>query len=163
VVTERRKRFVQWLNFIVTRWQQDYSHVAWAADDIRYRTEGWDDIIRQHNELVVYGEDGIHNKMMATHPFVRSVIPNTLGFLAPQSLDHICADLFIQNLGIEIGSIAYDDRLKTEHLHHSVGKSKNDQTYEEAAAFVDRDSATFIHEITPVIPELARKVRAKCS
>lgn len=160
MLTERRKRFVEWVNFVVAYWQQDYSHVAWLADDVRYETVGWDSLLRNHPEMIVYGNDLIHGKAMATHPFVRREIPHILGFLVPQTLVHLCADLFLQNLGKELNSIAYDPGILTKHYHWSVGRSDKDQTYEESAHFADRDYQTWLG-LVPTVPDLARKVRAR--
>lgn len=154
-----RWKFVQWLNYGVLRITLDiYSHIGWAADDIRYVTPGWDDILRTHAELVVFGPDGYQNEKMATHPWIRTEIPKALGYLVPSELVHGPADLFIQELAKEIGSIAYDPRIQMEHLHPDAGKAVVDQTYLDARAVIANDLKTFEAVIRPRIPALAQQV-----
>ena len=136
---------------------QIYTHVGWMADDVRYLTPNWDDIVRSHSELLVYGEDGIHNEGMATHPWVRIEVPRALGYLIPPELSHYCPDLFLGDLAKAVGSIAYDPRLKIEHLHPDAGKGQDDQTYRDAKLTWDSDHATW-NSIQPQIPELAKRV-----
>lgn len=156
---EPRKRFVGWINFAMTGDVLDCEWLAWGGDDVRYLTPGWDDIVREHKEICVYGEDGIHNEKMATHPFFRSDLVQALGYAVPKELTHLCADSFIEALCRELHSIAYDPRIKMEHLHFTAGKSVEDQTYRDAKAHWNTDQVTFDTIIKPTIPDLARKVR----
>lgn len=154
-----RKRFVEWCNYATNDYIMDFfTHIGWAADDVRFLTPGWDDLVQEHKELVVYGQDGIQNEKMATHPFIRTEIPRALGYLLPPELVHGCADTFIEALAREIGSIAYDPRIKTDHLHVDAGKSEDDQTYKDAREFWPNDLKTFETVIRPRIPDLAKQV-----
>lgn len=157
-----RRRFVEWIN---TAWRDGqtisrYSWIAWLGDDVRYLTPGWDEIVSNHKELVVYGRDGHHDEKMATHPFIRAEIPLALGYLIPSELVHLCPDSFIEALAREIGSIAYDPAIHTEHLNYQCGgKAKMDQTYADARAFYESDQRTFDTIIRPRIPALAKQVQ----
>lgn len=156
-----RKRLVGWVNFACKTAALDfYSHVAWFGDDCRMITPGWDVLVQGHEQLVVYGPDGIHNEKMATHPFIRTEIPRALGYLAPAELTHGCPDIFIQELGRELNSITYNAELKLEHLHYVVGKSSLDATYSEALPIWPMDRALMREVIRPRIPILAAKVKA---
>lgn len=156
-----RMRFISWINFAVaTTDLRRYDFVAWFADDVRLLTPGWDTIVATHKELVVYGKDGHHNEKMATHPFISTAIPRALGYLAPSELVHLCPDTFIEALAREIGSIAYDPAIHTEHLHYDCsGKGKFDQTYADAKQYYAQDKETFETVIRPRIPELAKTVK----
>lgn len=155
-----RRRFVEWLNAAFLHYQYNCEWIGWLSDDIRYTTPGWDSILREHKELVVWGHDGYQNEKMATHPWIRTVIPKSLGYLLPKELVHGPADLFIQELATEIGSIAYEPRITTEHLHPDAGKGTVDQTYLDARAVIANDLKVFEAIIRPTIPELAKKVVA---
>lgn len=158
VLTSERMRFVQWVNVATQRFIGQFEWVGWLADDIRYLTPGWDNLVREHKELVVYGDDGYQHEKMATHPFIRSEIPRALGYLLPSELTHLCPDTFIEALAREISSIAYDPRIKTEHLHPDAGKGVDDQTYRDASEHHAKDRETFATVIRPRIPALAEQV-----
>lgn len=163
-VVRPRMRFVQWINHITQNYVSVESlsrteWIGWLADDIRYQPPThWDSIVREHKELVVWGEDGYQNEKMATHPFIRTAIPKALGYLLPSELVHYCPDVFIQELATEIGSIAYDPRIKTEHIHPDAGKGVVDQTHLAARDHWESDHQTYTTEIRPRIPALAKQV-----
>jgi hypothetical protein len=155
-----RYKFIQSVNIGLAKRKWFFEWVAWLGDDCRYLTPRWDDLLREHKELVVFGPDGHQDERMATHPFIRKCIPESLGYLLPQELIHGCADTFIEALAREIGSIAYDPRIKMEHLHPTAGKGKMDQTYLDAQQVWEQDKKTMAEVIMPRIPELAAKVKA---
>lgn len=154
-----RMRFVELVNFACDYYQGKCEWIAWWGDDCRMLTQGWDTIVREHKELVVWGEDGYQNDKMATHPFIRTAIPRALGYLLPNELVHYCPDRFIQELADAAGSIAYDPRIKIDHLHPDAGKGLIDQTYLDARSAGAKDKAVFESLIHPRIPELANLVK----
>lgn len=155
-----RRRFVEWVNFVWQQCRDEGDWIAWLGDDVRYLTPGWDEIVSSHKELVVYGRDGHHDEKMATHPFIRCEIPLALGYLIPPGLIHLCPDSFIEALAREIGSIAYDPAIHTEHLNYQCGgKAKMDQTYADAREHYESDQRTFDTVIRPRIPALAKQVQ----
>jgi hypothetical protein len=163
--SHKRTRFVEAVNNIVkaniTSNVMDYPwcRVGWLADDIRFRTKGWDTILRTHSELVVYGYDGYQNAMMPTHPFVLPALPKALGFFLPAELAHSCPDLFIQEIGKACGSIVYNSAIVTEHLHPDAGKAEWDQTYKDSREFYEADHKAYQEKVLPRIGEYAERVR----
>jgi len=152
-----RKSFVEWLNFCVDD-LENFDWVTWLGDDVRYLTPGWDDIVRSHQEFIIYGPDGIQDERIPTHPFIRCEIPRALEWLVPPKLKHYCADLFIQALGNELHSIAYDPALRIEHLHVNNGKRAKDQTHVEAMQHWGRDHENWEEGIKQSIPAIAQLV-----
>jgi len=151
-----RRSFAQWVNMVVAKHLTDYEWFAWCADDIRYLTPGWDQKVVAHPELVVYGPDGIQNEKMATHPFIRAALPAAFGWLTPPELKHGCMDVFVESVGRHLGRLAYDPEIKLEHLHHSVGRSAYDLTYQEVDW--ERDLTLWYEKIKPEIAAYAAQV-----
>lgn len=154
-----RKPFAQWVGSVVG-WpimDEEFSWWGWIGDDVRFRTPGWDTLLREHKHLVVYGNDLYLNK--PSHPFISTVIPKALGFLIPPELKHFCADGFIWALAGELQEIVHDPRIVTEHLHPDAGKAEMDDTYRESKQYWEGDLKAFDGEIRPRIAEWAQKVR----
>lgn len=154
-----RRRFCPTVNDAVMTHVNDFEWVAWLADDIRYETQGWDDLVTAQNELVVYGDDGIRHEIMPTHPFVRTILPRALGYFLPPELVHQFPDIFIGDLARELKSIKYLPDLKTTHYHYTVGKAERDQNYIDSEQTFDRDKAVYDSMIYPDLPRLAQKYR----
>lgn len=167
VIGERRS-FIGWLNEGVTRNVIEtsgapcpWSHVAWLGDDVRYRTKGWDTIVRSYKELVVFGDD--RYRQAPSHPFIRTEIPKALGFFIPSGLMHYCADGFIWALAGELKSITRDDRIVTDHMHPDAGKADRDNLYVDThKAHWDNDLKTLDVHVRPKIAEWAQQVTHYC-
>lgn len=156
-VVAGRGAFCDWVRTVSKINADSFSWVAWVGDDVRFRTKGWDTMLREHKHLVVYGNDLYLNK--PSHPFISTVIPKALGFLIPSELKHFCADGFILELAGELGEIMHDTRIVTEHLHPDAGKAEMDDTYRESRQYWESDLKTFNEVIKPKIAEWAHKVR----
>ncbi len=112
-----------------------------AADDLRFRTPGWDTIVAgcmaglfPDGVGVVYGRDGHADKRMATHPFVSARWVEVVGrFTAP----YFCADyvdLWLHDVASRVDRLAFLPGLLVEHMHPSFGKGEWDRTHEERLA-----------------------------
>ena len=161
VVTGPRKSVGRWINHALDLpWE--FTWIALAGDDVRYVTHDWDTKVVAHPQLIVYGPDGFQNEGIATHPFIRAEIYKALGYLVPPALSHYCADLFLQQLGRELDSIAYDNKLVIEHLHPAVGKAADDDTYRQAmGSYWHADQKAWREIVQPSIPGLARMIQEK--
>lgn len=151
-----RRSFAQWVNLVVLRYLDEYEWFAWCADDVRYLTPGWDAKVVAHPELVVYGPDGIQNECLPTHPFIRAALPVALGFVTPPELKHGYMDAFIAGVSQQAGSLVYDPEIVMEHLHHSVGKSAFDRTYQDVNW--ESDSAAWRATVQPQLARYAAQV-----
>jgi glycosyltransferase involved in cell wall biosynthesis len=106
-----------------------------AADDIVFRTKGWDDIVKQKfNEvadkiLFVYGEDGFQRGRIGTHGFIHANWIDAVGYVLPPKLASSYTDEWITELSERVGRKCYLPDLLIEHLHPAVGKAPVDNTY----------------------------------
>lgn len=106
-----------------------------AADDIVFRTKGWDDIVKQKFEevkdkiLFVYGEDGFQRGRIGTHGFIHANWIDTVGYVLPPKLASSYTDEWITELSERVGRKCYLPDLLIEHLHPAVGKAPVDNTY----------------------------------
>ena len=150
-----RQTMIGWLN---EAWKHNASGnwdwVAWLGDDVRYRTRGWDTIVASHDQLLVYGMDGYQDEKLATHPFIRIGLPRWLGYLVPEAMKHFFPDNFYHDLTMAIGSIRYDNRILTQHLHPDAGLGKTDKCYDESRPYMTEDAVAY-EKIKATIPELA--------
>lgn len=146
-----RKSFVQWVNLGVKAFVHDYWVFAWGADDVLFKTEGWDDIVMtkmSRKDDIIYGSDGVQNEKLPTHPFVGCAYPRSLGYFIYPALKHYYADNWFHHLGKSRNRITYVPEIKTTHRHHCNGSSKVDQTYTDAnKRYFDADYKTFVTEV----------------
>lgn len=108
-----------------------------AADDIRFISPGWDDIVTDafawypDGIALVYGRDGHADERMATHPFVTRRWVDVVGrFTAPYFPADYC-DLWLHDVAKRVDRAAYAPQLLIEHLHPSFGLGEWDQTHRE--------------------------------
>jgi hypothetical protein len=117
-----------------------------AGDDILYKTKNWDEIvISEFNKvddkiLFVYGRDGIvDSDKLGTHGFVHKNWTDTVGYFVPPYFSADYNDTWLTDLAKKINRLVYLPELFIEHMHFSVGKSKLDDTYQEARRRRKRD------------------------
>jgi hypothetical protein len=112
-----------------------YDILMMCADDLNFRTTGWDDDVRSVFEQwpdrigMVYADDGLHGQKLATHSFVSKEFINAVGFYLPDNLHGDFVDNWLMTLATSIGRAAYLPRTYIEHLHPLVGKAELDDTY----------------------------------
>lgn len=106
-----------------------------CADDIRFRTTGWDDEVRavfeQWPDRIghAYGDDGFHGENLATHSFVSKEWIDAVGYYLPTILRGDYVDTFLHVLAQNLGRKQYMPRVFIEHLHPFAGKAEMDDTY----------------------------------
>ena len=112
-----------------------YDILMMCADDLRFRTIGWDDDVREVFEQwpdrigLVYADDGLHDGKLATHPFVSREWIKTVGYYLPSILHGDFVDNWLHFLAAEIGRVVYLPRVYIEHMHPFAGKAPMDDTY----------------------------------
>lgn len=105
-----------------------------AADDIVFRTLGWDDLVRQEFEKLddkiayVYPNDGAHGVNLGTHGFFHKKWFETLGYLSPPIFTIDYSDNYVMDVARGVGRAIYLPNVLVEHMHWSFGKSEVDQT-----------------------------------
>lgn len=108
-----------------------------CADDIRFRTQGWDSLVREAFDnypdkiAYVYGRDGIADKRMATHGFMHRRWYEALGYFTWPEFTSDYGDLWNHTIAERLGRLHFIEELYTEHLHPAVGKAPIDETHRE--------------------------------
>lgn len=106
-----------------------------CGDDIIFRTEGWDDIVRdvfdQHPDkiLFAFGDDGSsesNKNDFGTHGFIHKNWVETVGYFVPPYFVSDYNDTFLNEIGRKIGRHV-SIPIFTEHMHYSLGKMEIDQ------------------------------------
>lgn len=146
----KRLRLCGTLNQQAVKAAKRYRYLAFMGDDHRPRAAAmpWDARIREclsGGPGIVYGNDLLQGEAMATAVAMTSDIVDTLGYMAPPALVHLCLDLVWLDWGRGIQRITYLDDMVIEHLHPANGKAVLDAGYEEvnSDAMVSADSAAY--------------------
>jgi hypothetical protein len=146
----RRLRLCGTLNAQAVKAAKKYRYLAFMGDDHRPRPAAmpWDARIREclsGGPGIVYGNDLLQGEKMATAVAMTSDIVETLGYMAPNCLVHLCLDLVWLDWGKGMGRITYLDNMVIEHLHPANGKAVMDAGYEEvnSDAMVSADSTAY--------------------
>jgi hypothetical protein len=131
-----RKRLVGTLNQAAVKNAPDYRFLAFMGDDHRPRPAAtpWDKRIRiclSGGPGIVYGNDLLQGEAMATAVAMTSDIVQTLSYMAPPAMVHLCVDLCWVDWGRGMGRITYLDDMVIEHLHPAAGKASVDAVYED--------------------------------
>ncbi len=123
------------------------SILAWAADDVRYETPGWDFAIteeaRRWPVSLIFGEDTIQHGHIATHPFFTQGFIAALGGLHQAGYKHLFADTELTQIASAAGVLRYLPNVVTRHLHYTQGTAPSDPTYARSERFNDEDKAMF--------------------
>jgi GT2 family glycosyltransferase len=125
-------------NVLARKAQGDFLHMS--ADDIRFRTPGWDQIIRETFEqfpdriACVYGRDGIHDEKLATHGFISRRWFETVGYFTWHEFPCDFADTWLHDVAQMVGRLIYQPEVLIEHLHPIANKAEWDQTHNERRA-----------------------------
>lgn len=125
-----------------------------CGDDIRFRTPGWDQIVRNAFRQVpdrialVHGDDLSPNTdALATHGFVHRRWVETVGYFLPPLFSCDWNDVWLTEVADMIGR-----RVKvpivTDHLHYSFGRRERDHTDVEREERGARDGVVDIYERT---------------
>ncbi|OKI54521.1 hypothetical protein [Micromonospora sp. CB01531] len=121
--------------------------VGFMGDDHLPKTRGWDEALLGELKAlktgIAYPNDLLQFEAMATAVVMTSDIPKALGYMAPSELDHMCIDLVWLDWGRGIDKLVYRDDVIIEHLHRSVGKSREDATYRLTRDLVSPDSEKY--------------------
>jgi hypothetical protein len=112
-----------------------YDILMMCADDLRFRTTGWDDdVVRAFEQWpdrigLVYADDGIHGEKASTHAFVSKEWVQTVGYYLPPTLTGDFVDNWLMSLALNIDRKTYLDRVYIEHRHPMANKAAMDDTY----------------------------------
>lgn len=78
-----------------------FTSVGWVADDNRFRTKGWDEMVAEHltRTPIVFGNDVVSPGSKPSHVFMDARIPRALGWLLLPGLHRAFFDDAWQTLG----------------------------------------------------------------
>lgn len=116
-----------------------YGHMG---DDIVFRTENWDKVVRDafsgvdDGILFVYGSDGngeSERNRFGTHGFIHKNWTDTVGHFVPPYFASDYNDLWLNDVAKAIDRHKFVDIL-TEHMHYSLGKMQEDQNTRDRLA-----------------------------
>ena len=134
-----------------------YSHcqgeiIMTAADDMVFRTIGWDSAIYEAFDSVpdkialVYGNDlGTHAGKIATHGFFHRKWVEALGTWVQPGRGSLW-DLWSTENARKLGRLIYLDKLIIEHVHYR--QSKVDVEFDNTYSFVRSMNSSFRPEVT---------------
>lgn len=126
---------VGWTNDIAMERAGEYRALASLGDDHVPITTGWDQRLLSvlcGRPGVSYGDDLNRGASLATSWVVPAPVIAALGYMGPPELTHLCMDLFIMQLGKDLGLLVYHPGAVIEHRHASVEKSDWDEVYRRA-------------------------------
>ena len=108
-----------------------------AADDLKFNTIGWDQVVEDKINsysdgiVLITPNDGVRKGEIATHFFVTKRWVDAMGYITPPHFTAEYADTWMTHVAQRLDRFVYLPLLNIEHLHHSVGKSEYDATYQE--------------------------------
>jgi hypothetical protein len=111
--------------------------VMHCGDDIVFRTEGWDDVVRRafadvpDNILFAFGRDGFQDgNNFGTHGFIHREWVEAVGYFVPPYFVSDYNDVFLNDVAKAIGRHR-EIPIFTEHMHYINGKAEIDQNTRE--------------------------------
>lgn len=131
-----RRKFAGTVNAIAMENYKRYKYIAWMGDDHIPQTRWWDFKYRQeldkHKVGVVYGNDLVQGKNIATELAFTSNIIEELGYAIPPGFVHLYVDNYFMEIANAIGKLIYLPDVIVQHMHPSAGTAQEDLTYKEA-------------------------------
>jgi hypothetical protein len=130
------------------------SIIMLCADDFRFRTHNWDDIVYEEfakvpdKIILLYGNDGFISGRLqiATQSFVhRKWIENSPFWLPPYFSCDYC-DTWLSDIAKNLNRKVYRNDLIIEHMHFLIGKSTKDKNSEERIERDKKDNNKQIYE-----------------
>lgn len=119
------------LNRMALHWGQSCRDLGFVGDDHLFRSHGWDARVTETLDRVplVYCDDLLQRQALPTQVFMRSVVVQTLGWMAPPAQAHLYLDNFWLQLGHRVG-VEYLPDVVIEHMHPFAGKAPMDTGYQ---------------------------------
>lgn len=123
-----------------------------CGDDVRFRTEGWDEVVRQafrrydDRILFAYGDDlGPNGHVFGTHGFVHRRWVEALDYFVPPLFSSDWNDVWLNEVAVNIGRHELLP-IVTEHLHYTFGKAERDQTHADREERGVRDDVVNLYK-----------------
>jgi len=140
-------RFVPKLNRAAMQYKDSYKYIANFSDDFIIHTQWESQFLEFFNNNsgvgIVYGNDLLQSEKLPTAVCMSSIIISTLGYMIPTELQHMYADNFWKDLGMQAGILKYFPNIIFEHVHPDAGKAVRDAQYVHAAETVWTDQNNY--------------------
>lgn len=131
------------INNVAMRIANECEYIAFMADDVRLRTDGWEElVIAKLNSLgkysMIYLNDLLQRHKLATHPMFTSALIRKLGYMGIPTLYHTMVDMGWMHLCTYLnkshidGGGEYMPEIIAEHLHRDNKKAPDDPLYKLA-------------------------------
>lgn len=130
----------------------DGDYIMMAADDLIFRTGGWDTLVEKAFQTLpdgiglVHVNDGFQNERIATHPIITRQWYQTVTYLCPPYFTADYNDVWLHEVADAIGRRLYLPDVLVEHMHPDAGKSDFDIVYQEQRARRDNDNVAGVYE-----------------
>lgn len=126
------------INEMAQGFWDDVDVLGFMGDDHRPRTVGWDqrilDTIAADPFAVVYGDDLLQGRNLASQVFMSSQLVRRLGWFNPPGIRHMFIDNFWMTLGANLGTLTFLEDVVIEHMHPIANKAQWDAGYREVNA-----------------------------
>ena len=122
--------------------------VMMCADDIVFRTPGWDTKIRQQatsdGVFVLSYDDLGRPRKEDGHPFIGRKFIELVGYFTYPKLKHSCVDNWVVDIAKAVNRYIYSDII-IEHMHPKYSKGVLDETYtDNTKAIKQADGAIYL-------------------
>lgn len=141
-----------------------YDVLGFMGDDHRPRTIGWDErilsTIERDPQAVVYGDDLLQGRNLATQVFMSSELVRKIGWMCPPNIGHMYLDNFWMELGRGLASLTFLEDVVIEHMHPVAKKAEWDDRYREVNSqqVYERDRAAFLWFMETQFPGMLQRV-----
>lgn len=111
-----------------------------CADDVVFRSQGWDQAVQDampdpmRQLHFCYGNDLNQRRNLATLPIMSRAWIRQVGYFVPRGYSRDWCDTHLHAIAkrlsdLGVNCITYLEHVIFEHMHHSIGKAKLDDTY----------------------------------
>lgn len=143
-----RKRMIPRFNEVAVEQALRYKAICFIGDDHRFRTPHWEALATSRIDAnngwgIVYGDDKFKGQELATAAILSSNVINTLGYVCPQTMLHMCMDVVWMDIGRETGILSYVPEIVIEHMHPMCGKAQFDAGYDSLFETIGPDQLAY--------------------
>ena len=132
----------------------DYEMIGFLEDDCLIETKGFDQIISEQVENVIYTNDLLNTPKIVSLPVIRSEIIKKLGYYSPPEIKCLWGDYYWKLLGEETRSIKYLSNVVISHKHYSVLGEAKDQISIAVDSIGNKDYFAYKNNLNKFIKEI---------
>lgn len=140
------KQYNRWWNYL---WEHAKGEIfQQSADDVVYRTFGWDDAVVKTFEkyddrmVLVFCDDGHKH---SSHAFLSREWCDLLGYFIPGIFDGGFNDIWNSEIAHVLRRRVFVAEHRMEHMHQAFGKAPNDDVYKKQSARTREQGARVVY------------------